>query len=199
MPRVCIRSNNSDSLKKIEEIIEHTKILKRQRELMYGRWDFVVFGPKGRNKTIIREGNAQHVKIVNSSVYIASIGNPNHVKHNGIPIEDFMKGDVPTDLEGLEIYQIDPLRPLTISMKKEGPLLKKTVALVQKEYEDKNIAIIQTPDEGYWGISVLKYLNECDTFFPDALTEALKKGTLPIDARFIDLEGLIGGSNSMIH
>lgn len=199
MPRVCIRSNDSDSFKKLKEIIEHTKILKRQRELVYGRWDFVVFGPKGRKKTIIREGNAQHVKIVNSSIYIASIGDPNYVEHHGIPIEDFMTGDVPKELGGLEIYQIDPLRPLAITMKKEGPLLKKAVTLVQKEYEDKNIAIIQTPEEGYWGISVLKYLNECDTYFPDALTEAIRKGKLPVDAKLIDIEGFLRGNNFMIH
>jgi hypothetical protein len=191
MPRVSIRSNNVNSFKKLKEIIEHTKILKRQRELIYGRWDFVVFGPKGRNNTIIREGNAEHVRILNSSIYIASIGYPNHVEVHGIPIEEFMSGDLPEELKGVEIYQVDPLRPLTISMKKEGPLLQNAINLVQKEYEDKNIAIIQTPEEEYWGISVLKYLNECDRYFPDALTEAIRKGNLPIDARFIDLTGFI--------
>jgi hypothetical protein len=53
-----------------------------------------------------------------------------------------------------------------------------------EEFQDKNIAVIETPDESYWSLSVLKYLKECDQFFPDALTEALKKGRLPIKGHF---------------
>ena len=56
-----------------------------------------------------------------------------------------------------------------------------------ENFKDKNIAVIETPDERYWSLSVLKYLNECDQFFPDVLTEALKKGDLPLKGYFSPL------------
>ena len=168
----------------VKEVFEQTKILKRQLELELGRWSFVVFGPQGNESTIIREGCAVHLRVDNGLVYIAAVGNPDDIGVRGMPIEEFAQGDIPPELKGLEIYHIDPLRPLKIFEKRKGPPFPEAPEVILEEYRDKNIAVIETPDESYWSLSVLKYLKECDQYFPDSLTEALKKGKLPLKGYF---------------
>ena len=90
---------------------------------------------------------------------------------NGIPIDEFIEEDIPEKYKGLEIIQVDPLRPLTI-IKKETYYGKKGADKIFSEYEDVNIAIIRTPHETDWMISVMKYLNDCDQNFPDSVQQA---------------------------
>jgi len=184
MPDFKLKTEHRETYQKVEEIFEQSRILKRQLELELGRWNFVVFGPQGNEHTIIREGSAVHMRVNEALLYIATLGNPEEVGMRGMPIGEFAQGDVPMELRDLEIYQIDPLRPLTIFDKRKGPHPSEATERIMEEFQDKNIAVIETPDESYWSLSVLKYLKECDQFFPDALTEALKKGRLPIKGHF---------------
>ncbi len=194
MPKIELQPKDEEMLKKINKVAEGTNIVQRQLELTCGHWDFVVFGPSKSNM-VIREGYAQHVRILDSSAYIISVAE--HGNYTGrsygnimpVPIEELVADDIPDELKGLEVLNVDPLRPLSISFKKTFPLLKGE-KLLQDNYADKNIAIIQTPDEKYWAISVLKYLNECDRFFPDFLNDAIRKGQLPINARFTNFSSL---------
>ena len=94
-------------------------------------------------------------------------------------IADFAQGDIPDELRDLEIYQVDPVRPLKIFEKRTLPFSAHIEDEILEQFEEKNIAVIETPDERYWSLSVLKYLWECDRFFPDSLTEAIKRGSLP--------------------
>lgn len=186
MPKIELQVKDRKTIKKIQKIIEGTNIIQRQLELAYGHWDFVVFG-RDKNNLVIRKGHAEHLRILDSSAYIVSVVDTanfsGRAQGNSIPIEEFVAGDIPDELRGLDIINVDPLRPLSISSKKTLSM-SKGEKLVQDNYADKNIAIIQTPDEKYWSISVLKYLNECDQFFPDTLTQAIKKGQLPVNVRF---------------
>lgn len=188
MPKIELQPKDRKMLEKVKKVAEDTKIVQRQLDLTCGHWDFVVFGPSEGN-LVIREGYAQHAKILDASAYIVSVaqsGNYGCGTYGNIkpmPIEDLIADDIPEELKGLEVLNIDPLRPLSISLKKTVPS-SKGEKLLQDNYADKNIAIIQTPDEKYWAISVLKYLNECDRFFPDFLSEAIRKGQLPINASF---------------
>ena len=184
MPDFKLRTGNWNTYRKVKEVFEQTRILKRQLELELGRWSFVVFGPQGNESTIIREGCAVHLRVDNALVYIAAVGNPDDIGVRGMPIEEFAQGDIPPELKGLEIYHIDPLRPLKIFEKRKGPPFPEATEVILEEYRDKNIAVIETPDESYWSLSVLKYLKECDQYFPDSLTEALKKGKLPLKGYF---------------
>ena len=188
MPKIELQPKDNKMLKKIKRVVEGTNIVQRQLELTRGHWDFVVFGPNKSN-LVIREGYAQHVRILNAATYIVSVadyGNYSGQAYGNImpiPIEELVAGDIPDEIKGLKVLNVDPLRPLSISFKKTVPSLQGE-KLLQDNYANKNTAIIQTPDEKYWAISVLKYLNECDQFFPDFLNEAIRKGQLPIDARF---------------
>lgn len=173
-----------ETRQKVEEVFEQTRILQRQIELEPGRWSFVVFGAQGKEHTIIREGCAVHLRIHDSLVYIATVGDPGEVGERGMPIEEFAQEEISPDLRGLEIYQVDPFRPLTIYEKRKGPSPAIASETIVEEFRDKNTAIIETPDERYWSLSVLKYLNECDRFFPDVLTEAIRKGSLPLKGYF---------------
>ena len=188
MPKIELQPKNAKMLKKIKKVVEETNIVQRQLELTSGHWDFVVFGP-GKNNLVIREGYAQQVRILDAATYVVSVAG--HGDYSGqaygnmtpIPIEELVANDIPEELKGLDVLNVDPLRPLSISLKKTVPL-SKGEKLLQDNYSDKNIAIIQTPEEKYWAISVFKYLNECDQFFPDFLTDAIRKGQLPINAKF---------------
>ena len=184
MPDFKLKAEHLETYQKVEEIFQKSRILKRQLELELGRWNFVVFGPQGKEHTIIREGSAVHMKVKDGLVYIAAVGNPDEVGSRGMPIKEFAQGDIPAELWDLEVYQIDPLRPLRIFDKRKGPHPSEASERIVEEFQEKNIAIIETPDESYWSLSVLKYLKECDQFFPDALTEALKKGSLPLKGHF---------------
>ncbi len=190
MPKIGLQPRGKEMLKKIEKIVEGTNIIQRQLELTHGHWDFVVFGPS-KNNTIIRAGYAQHLRILTEPAYTISVADPSNYSGGAygnitpMPIEEFVSGDVPEELKGLDILNVDPLRPLSIELKKTVPK-SQGEKLVEKNYGEKNIAIIQTPNEKYWAISVLKYLNECDQFFPNFLNEAIRKGNLPINARFLN-------------
>jgi len=184
MPKFKLKAEDWGVYQKVQEIFDQSQILKRQLELELGRWNFVVFGPQSKEQTIIREGCAIHLRIENALVYVAAVGNPAEIGAGGMPIEDFAQGDVPAELKGLEIYHIDPLRPLQIFDKRKGPPPSEAAEAVMEEFRDKNVAVIESPNESFWSLSVLKYLQECDRFFPDSLTEALKKGSLPLKGRF---------------
>lgn len=199
MSKIGLRGTNKDVLKKVANIIEDTVIIKRQLELEYGKWDFVVFGPKDKNTTVIREGFASHLKIEQSLIYLATFGKAGLSEEmSGTPIEEFTDGDIPEELMGLEILDIEPIRPLTITSKKDGPEVSKAIDMLQREYEDRNIAVIKSPEESYWGISILKYMNECDKYFPDIFTEAIKKGKLPINPHMKSGRGGRFGSGNML-
>jgi len=179
MPNFKLKAEDWETYQRVQEIFEQTRILKRQLELEIGRWSFVVYGPQGNDHTIVREGCAVHLQVDSALLYVATVGDPDHVGMRGMPIEEFAQGDIPFELRGLEIFHIDPVRPLKVFEKRKGPLLSDAEEIIMEEFQDKNIAVIETPDERYWSLSVLKYLYECDQFFPDILTEAIKKGNLP--------------------
>ena len=171
MPQIKLRAKDQVIFDKLTEAYEKTEIIQRQRELSAGRWDFVVFGGSGRNQTVLREGFAEHASIKRAPIYIASLSQSGLTDVNGIPIEEFIEEDIPEKYKDLEIIQVDPLRPLSI-IKKETHHGKKGADKIFSEYEDVNIAIIRTPHETDWMISVMKYLNDCDQNFPDAVQQA---------------------------
>jgi len=161
--------------------MDATKVLRTQDDLVYGQWDFVVVGPSDQKKAIIREGYAQQAKILDSSLYTATLINPfrGNEGTRGIPIEELIT-EIPEDMKGMEVLQVDPVRPFFIRSQKTAPTLKQAVKLVTKAYEKQNIAIIQSPDEKYWGISIIKYLHDFDRSFPDPVTQAIRNGHLPL-------------------
>ena len=171
VPQIKLRAKDQVIFDKLTEAYEKTEIIQRQRELSAGRWDFVVFGESGKNQTVLREGFAEHASIKRAPIYIASLSQSGLTNVNGIPIEEFIEEDIPEKYKDLEIIQVDPLRPLTI-IKKETYYGKKGADKIFSEYEDVNIAIIRTPHETDWMISVMKYLNDCDQNFPDAVQQA---------------------------
>jgi hypothetical protein len=171
VPKIKLRAKDQVIFDKITEAYEKTEIVQRQRQLKPGRWDFVVFGDAEKNQTVFREGFAEHASIKRAPIYIASLAQGGLTDVNGIPIEEFIEEDIPEKYQGLEIIQVDPLRPLTI-IKKNNYSGKKGADKVCKEYEDANIAIIRSPHESDWMISVMKYLNECDQNFPDPVQQA---------------------------
>jgi len=171
VPQIKLRAKDQVIFDKLTEAYEKTEIIQRQRELSAGRWDFVVFGESGKNQTVLREGFAEHASIKRAPIYIASLSQSGLTDVNGIPIEEFIEEDIPEKYKGLEIIQVDPLRPLSI-IKKETHHGKKGTDKVFSAYEDVNIAIIRAPHETDWMISVMKYLNECDQNFPDSVQQA---------------------------
>jgi len=171
VPQIKLRAKDQVIFDKLAEAYEKTEIIQRQRELTAGRWDFVVFGGSGKNQTVFREGYAEHASIKRAPIYIASLSKSGLTDVNGIPIEEFIDEDIPEKYKGLEIIQVDPLRPLSI-IKKETHHGKKDADKIFSEYEDVNIAIIRAPHETDWMISVMKYLNECDQNFPDSVQQA---------------------------
>ncbi len=171
MPKIKLRAKDHVVFDKITEAYEKTEIVRIQRELAAGRWDFVVFGKSDKNQTVFREGFAEHASIKRAPIYIASLAQSGLTDVNGIPIEEFIEEDIPEKYQGLEIIQVDPLRPLTI-IKKGTHSGKKGPDKILEEYEETNIAIIRSPHETDWMISVMKYLNECDQNFPDPVQQA---------------------------
>ena len=171
MPQIKLRAKDQVIFDKLTEAYEKTEIIQRQRELAAGRWDFVVFGESDGNKTVLREGFAEHASIKRAPIYIASLAQSGLTDVNGIPVEEFIDEDIPEKYKGLEIIQVDPLRPLAI-VKKENYSREKGADKIFNEYEDVNIAIIRAPHETDWMISVMKYLNECDQNFPDSVQQA---------------------------
>ena len=171
VPQIKLRAKDQVIFDKLTEAYEKTEIIQRQRELAAGRWDFVVFGESDGNKTVLREGFAEHASIKRAPIYIASLAQSGLTDVNGIPVEEFIDEDIPEKYKGLEIIQVDPLRPLAI-VKKENYSGEKGADKIFNEYEDVNIAIIRAPHETDWMISVMKYLNECDQNFPDSVQQA---------------------------
>ena len=171
VPQIKLRAKDQVIFDKLTEAYEKTEIIQRQRELAPGRWDFVVFGESDGNKTVLREGFAEHASIKRAPIYIASLAQPGLTDVNGIPIAEFIDEDIPEKYKDLEIIQVDPLRPLAI-VKKETYSGEKGADKIFNEYEDVNIAIIRAPHETDWMISVMKYLNECDQSFPDSVQQA---------------------------
>ncbi len=153
----------------MEETFEGTIIHQRQSELTCGVWNFVVFGPSLDNKKVVmRIGSAEHMMIQQASVYMATVGSPAHVGKSGMmTIEELSNGDVPEEFAGLEVYHVEPLRPFSITEKRNGEDLSNVRDIALEEYSSVNTAIIETPNEKAWAISVLKYLREFDAAFPD--------------------------------
>tara|TARA_Y100001960_G_scaffold93396_1_gene100592 strand:+ start:746 stop:1330 length:585 start_codon:yes stop_codon:yes gene_type:complete len=174
VPKIKLRAKDKVVYEKITEAYEKTEIVQRQRELATGRWDFVVFGPSDKSQTVFREGFAEHASIKRAPIYIASLAQSGLTDVNGIPVEEFIEEDIPEKYHGLEIIQVDPLRPLTI-IKKENYLGKNGEDKIWAEYEEANIAIIRSPHETDWMISVMRYLNECDQNFPDPVQQAFSR------------------------
>jgi hypothetical protein len=168
--KIKLRAKDQFVFDKITEAYEKTEIVQRQRQLTAGHWDFVVFGDSEKNQTVFREGFAEHAAIKLAPIYIASLAQSGLTNVNGIPIEDFTDEDVPEKYQGLEIVQVDPLRPLTV-IKKDKYSGKKGADKICKEYEGANIAIIRSSHESDWMISVMKYLNEFDQNFPDPMQQ----------------------------
>ena len=73
MPKIKLRAKDQVIYDKITESYEKTEIIQRQRQLTSGRWDFVVFGDSGSNRTVFREGFAEHASIKRAPIYIASL------------------------------------------------------------------------------------------------------------------------------
>ena len=119
MPRMGIKAKNKKALELIEQTIEDTEILQRQKSLIIGRWDFIVFGLGKDNEIVIRKGYAEQATIKRNPVYIASFGEPGLNDWQGIPIEEFIKDDLPDEYLGLEVYQKSPE-----SVPHVNPLLK---------------------------------------------------------------------------
>ncbi|MCH8312792.1 MAG: hypothetical protein IID17_07395 [Nitrospinae bacterium] len=172
MPQFKLRAKNKKVIEAIHEAYEKTVIVQRQTSITYGRWDFVVFGGTDEDKTILRVGYAEHAVIQRAPLYIASLAQPGLMDLSGIPIEEFITEDVPEEYQGLEIIQVDPVRPLMIQEKKSLPAIAKSADKICREYEDQNIAVIQAPRDNDWMIGVMKYLNECDKAFPDPIQQS---------------------------
>jgi len=172
MPQFKLRAKDKKVFEAIQKAFEETVIVQRQKHMTYGRWDFVVFGEADKTKTILREGFAEHATIQRAPLYVASLGNPGGTDVNGVPIEEFITEEVPEEYQGLEIIQVDPVRPLSIQKKKSLASITKAADKICKEYEDQNIAVIHAPRESDWMISVMKYLHECDRAFPDKVQES---------------------------
>jgi len=171
MPRVKVKARNEKALKQIMKAFEETQIIQRQKQMIFGRWDFVVFGPAGKEETILREGYAEHARVQRAPIYIASLAQSGSVDVPGVPIGEFINEEVPAEYEGMEIIQIDPLRPLTITRKQTRPALSQAEDAIVREYESQNIAVLRAPRDADWVIAVMKYLNDCDRVFSDPVRD----------------------------
>ena len=187
MPKIKVRTKEQKVYDKLVEAFEKTVVFQKQKQLTYGRWDFVVFGQTDKNETVLREGYAEQASIKRVPIYIASLAQPGLTNVNGIPIEEFIEEDVPEQYQGLEIIHVDPLRPLTIKKKDTLPGARRTSDQICKDYEDENIAVIHAPHESDWMIAVMKYLSECDKAFPDVVQEAFSRSA-PLHKDFLSLE-----------
>jgi len=171
MKHIGLKATDKDLLRKVEQVTEETVIHRKPFTMKQGVWPFVVFGPDSEGLSVIRVGNAEQAKIKTASLYIATLGGDHIPESEGVPIEELAGDDFPEELAGLKVFNISPLRPLTITTKKMGPPIRDAVSEILDFYSDKSTAIIETPDESYWALSVLKYLDESDRFFPDPMLE----------------------------
>lgn len=193
MPKFKLKAGDLKTYERLRKAVDGTVIVQRQKDLAYGRWDFVVFGASGEDETVMRKGYAEHGLIHRAPVYIASLGEPGLNHMSGVPIEEFIgEEDVPGDYRGLEIFQLSPVRPLTISEKKTLGAIAQAGDTVCKEYEGQNIAVIHAPHESDWAISVMHYLHECDRHFPDRVMEAFRARAGGASGDFITFPGGAG-------
>jgi len=176
MGKISIHAARDLARRKVHDTMEKTVIHKRQAELALGRWDFVVFGPShNKEETVLRVGVAEQAVIQNASLYVAALGDPATMGRSGmIPLKELAGGDLSEELADLEIYHVSPLRPLTITEKRKGPELSRMRDLSLKEFSDANLAIIETPDQEAWSLSVLKYLHQCDETLPDPVISEIR-------------------------
>jgi hypothetical protein len=176
MGKISLRAKREDTRKKLVEIIEGSVIHQRQRELAPGKWDVAVFGPSRKNKgAVLRVCVAEQMLIQNASVYLASVGDPHLIGRPGmVTLEELAGGDISEDLYGLEVYNVSPLRPISVVEKREGADIDRMRELTLKEFSDRNVTVIETPDEEAWSLAVLKYLDETDEIFPDPLMSAIR-------------------------
>lgn len=171
-----MRAKRDDIRKKLAEIMEGSIVHHRQRELAPGKWDMAVFGPSRKKKgAVLRVCVAEQMVIQNASVYLAAVGDPHLIGRPGMALlEDLAGGDLPEDLYGLEVYNVTPLRPISVIEKRDGADIDSMRELALREFSDKNITLIETPDEEAWSLAVLKYLDEIDEIFPDPLMSAIR-------------------------
>jgi hypothetical protein len=169
MGKMKIKLNDKKSLKKIERVIHETVVHRRQFRMQLGVWPFVVFGPRPDGLTVVRAGSAEQSMIQRLPVYIATLGD--HVPdHDGVPIEEIVEGEVPAELSGLKVFNLTPLRPLNVTSKRETSATgQDAIAEIMELYKGNDTAVIETPDESFWALSVLKYLDESDTVFPSPI------------------------------
>jgi len=171
MPRFKFKSKDQNIYDRVSSAFKNTEIFQKQREMVFGRWDFVVFGPSGKENIVLRKGYAEQASIQRAPVYIASLVDPSVHNVSGVPIEEFITDDFPEEYAGLEIVQVDPLRPLTIEKKEIIAQASNSDSEICKRFENDNVAVIRAPEESDWGIAVLRYLHECDSVFSDSLIE----------------------------
>ena len=174
MPGIKFKTRNLETYNKLKKAVENTVIVQKQRTITYGHWDFVVFGALDKEQTILRVGYAEHSMIQRVPLYIAALGDPGRSNMPGVPIEDFITDDIPDDYRGLEIFNVEPMRPLTISIKKQLNAIGQAADQICKEYESQNIAVIHAPHENDWVISVMTYLHDCDQHFPDTVQQTFR-------------------------
>ncbi|MEE8484611.1 MAG: hypothetical protein V3S46_08435 [Nitrospinota bacterium] len=167
MKRIHLKANDRKVLEKVERVIAETVVHRRPFEVTHGVWPFVVFGPDANGNAAIRVGSAEQARIQSAPIYIATLGGPHIPDSEGIPLEELAGDDIPEELKGMMVFQMSPMRPLSIQTKRQGPPIKEAVSEVCDFYKGNDTAVIETPDESYWAVSVLKYLDETDKFFPD--------------------------------
>jgi hypothetical protein len=176
MGKISLRARREDTRKKLVEIIEGSIIHQRQRELAPGKWDMAVFGPSRKKKgAVLRVCVAEQMVIQNASLYLAAVGDPRLVGRPGmVTLEELAGGDISEELLGLEVYNLSPLRPIMVVEKRDGADLDRMRELALKEFSDRNVTVIETPDEEAWSLAVLKYLDETDEIFPDPVMSAIR-------------------------
>jgi len=171
MRRYGLENDDKKLLAKIEETINETVIHKHPFRMSMGRWPFVVFGASSKESSIIRVGLAEQTIIKKAPLYIATLGGDHVPDSEGVPVEELAGEDVPEDIIGMKIFRLNPIRPISISQKKKGSSTKAVIDELLETYTDEDVAIIETPNEAYWVLSVLKYLEETDKFSGDPLME----------------------------
>ena len=171
MKHINLKAEEREIIKKAEQAIAETIVHRQPFITESGIWPFVVIGPDDNGMSVIRVGSAEQSKIQASPLYIATLGGDYIPDSDGVPIEELTDGDIPEEMAGLSVFNVTPLRPLSISLKKAGPPLPDGLDEVLDIYKDDRTAIIETPSESYWALSVFKYLDESDRFFPDPVLE----------------------------
>jgi hypothetical protein len=171
MKNFRFKGNSEEIFRKIEQVLEQTVIHRRPFVIYQGKWPFVVLGADKKGNSVIRAGYAEQSLIKKAPVYIATVGGDYIAGSEGIPIEELAGGDVPEEVAGLKVFHMSPMRPVTVTARKDGPPLKEAVSEALERYDDNATAVIETPDEAHWIISVLKYLDESDRFSGDPVME----------------------------